>query len=69
MSTPSTLADACPGCFPGDHPAVLPWLVQHTGTGSLRAYYWCPVADCGRRWKCWWDARSAEWPVTREEAA
>lgn len=66
MTTPSTLADACEAHFPGDEPAVLPWLVQHTGTGSIQAFYWC---WCGRKWTCNWDGEAAGWPVSRTEAA
>jgi len=62
------LGTACDAHFPGDYPAVLPWLVQES-RGSLRAFYWCPVFECGRRWICRWDAGAAGWPTTREEAA
>lgn len=66
MSAQSTLADACEAHFPGDYPAVLPWAVNYTGTGSLKAFYRC---ECGREWTCWWDSRSAGWPASRTEAA
>ncbi len=66
MNDRSTLADACEAHFPGDYPAVLPWLVQESGTGSLTAFYWCP---CGRKWTCSWDAQAAGWPASRTEEA
>jgi hypothetical protein len=58
------LADACPFCHPGDHPAVLPFLVIYAGT-SLRALYRHQV--CGTIWPCSWDADATGWP--RAEAA
>ena len=66
MNTPRDLADACEAHFPGDYPAVLPHSVQHDTPTSLVAYYRC---SCGREWKCWWDARSAGWPILRTDAA
>lgn len=66
MITRSPLADCCPDCFPGDHAAVLPFLVIRIGA-SLRAFYRHEV--CGREWPCWWDAEAAGWPVSRTEAA
>jgi len=65
VSTPSTLADACEAHFPGDFPAVYPYAVNYTGSGSLKAFYRCP---CGREWVCWWDASAAGWPVDRRAA-
>jgi len=62
----SPLADACPSCPPGDHPAVLPSAVTTEG-GSLRASY--AHAPCGTRWDCWWDREAAGWPLRREAAA
>jgi hypothetical protein len=64
MTGPSPLADACPFCHPGDHPAVLPFLVIFAGT-SLRALYRHQV--CGTIWPCSWDADATGWP--RAEAA
>ena len=58
---------ACPRCFPGDAPAALPLAVVPEETGSLRASYECTA--CGHAWTCWWDSRSAGWPVTRSEVA
>jgi hypothetical protein len=54
------LADACPSCHPGDHPAVLPEGDPVDDGGSLRATYRCPV--CGMVWVCSWDAASVSWP-------
>jgi hypothetical protein len=62
------LGTACDAHFPGDFPAVFPWLVQET-RGSLRAFYWCPVLGCGRKWKCRWDSSASGWPISREAAA
>ena len=68
VTAPHPLADACPGCFPGDHPASPPLEVtEEPGhPGSLRASYACTQ---GHAWVCWWDARSAEWPIDRSQAA
>lgn len=57
---PAFLADACPGCHPGDYPAVAPSAVA-CGGGSLRASYRHDA--CGRQWCCWWDAEAAGWPA------
>jgi hypothetical protein len=73
MSHPSglDLADACPTCYPGDHPPVLPRTDPVDDGTTLRAEYEHEV--CGRTWALLWDA--AEWPaprfapVTPEEAA
>jgi hypothetical protein len=60
MTIPSTLADACPSCHPGDYPAILPHLpVTPEPNGSLRAEY--RHAECGAEWVTWWDARAAGW--------
>lgn len=64
----STYADACPGCYPGDHPAVFPWLTRHLEGARVITHYWCPVPGCGRKWRCRWDVASAEWPVARRAA-
>jgi hypothetical protein len=66
MSTPSTLADACPECFPGDAPVALPLGDPVEDRGSLRASYGCAV--CGHTWYCWWDAEAAGWPAARSAA-
>lgn len=55
--TASTLADTCPECLPGDHPAILPHAVTDDGQDGLMADYQCQA--CGHRWRCGWDARSA----------
>ena len=67
MSTPSTLADACITCWPGDFPATLPHEVvpQEGHEGSLRASYRC---DLGHEWVTWWDAAAATWPQNRRAA-
>ena len=52
MTIPSPLADCCPQCHPGDHPAVLPLSVTRDGA-SLRAVYRHDA--CGTTWPCWWD--------------
>jgi hypothetical protein len=56
------LADACPTCHPGDHPAVAPTTITDDG-GSLRAAYQHEV--CGTAWECAWDAASV-WPSHNE---
>ena len=66
MTAPSTLADACPQCLPGDHPAVPPASVTQVG-GSLKASYRHDA--CGTSWDCWWDPASVGWPLSRDEAA
>lgn len=60
MTRPSSLADCCPQCFPGDHEAVLPSTVAPDGT-SLLAVYRCP--SCGHFWHCWWDPQASGWPL------
>ena len=67
MNIPSTLADACMTCWPGDYPATLPHEVvpQEGHEGSLRASYRC---DLGHEWVTWWDAQAAGWPILREAA-
>jgi len=67
--TAADLGTACENHFPGDYPAVLPWLVQVAGDGSRTAFYWCPEPGCGNRWSCDWDAGAVGWPVSRSEAA
>jgi len=57
------LADACPECYPGDHPAVTPLLVHRLNTGGLCAHYVCPVDGCGARWQTGWDPRAAGFPT------
>lgn len=52
------LADCCPHCHPGDHPAVLPLAVVDDGV-TLRAAYW---HACGAAWENSWPA--AVWPVS-----
>jgi len=63
--TTADLGTACEAHYPGDCPAVLPWLVEKAAGGSLKAFYWCPEPGCGRRWACWWDAEAAGWPERR----
>lgn len=55
------LRDACPNpaCFPGDHPAVLPYRTVSSGA-TLRADYRCP---CGMQWPRWWSAGDT-WPAS-----
>jgi hypothetical protein len=53
------LADCCPVCHPGDHPAVLPVGEPVDDGGSLRATYEHEV--CGTVWECAWDTASV-WP-------
>jgi hypothetical protein len=67
MSAPSTLADCCPECWPGDNPASLPLVVigEPDHPGSLWASYRCTR---GHEWACWWDAQAAEWPTPRRAA-
>jgi len=64
--TAADLGTACENHFPGDFPAVLPWLVQETGDGGLVAWYWC---WCGEKWIYEWDAGAVGWPASRSEAA
>ena len=68
MSAPSTLADCCPKCDPFDFTASPPLAVigEPDHPGSLCAFYRC---QRGHEWTCWWNAESAEWPVSRSEAA
>lgn len=61
------LDQACPDCFPGDHPAVTPSSVIADPSGSLLASYACPV--CGKTWPCWWDASASGWPASTGRAA
>lgn len=56
------LADACPACFPGDHPAVLPAWTHTVPGGGVCAHYRCPA--CHARWRTGWDPRAAGFPVT-----
>jgi hypothetical protein len=53
------LADCCPSCHPGDHPAVLPMVVVDDGETLLALYH---HAACGAGWECSWPA--AAWPVS-----
>jgi hypothetical protein len=66
METHMELADACPECPPGDHPASLPLSVAPDSGDSLKATYQCTE---GHRWDCWWDRNAAEWPVIGRAAA
>ena len=59
MTIPSPLSDACPQCFPGDFPPVLPLSVTRDGA-SLRAVYRHDA--CGTTWPCWWDPSASGWP-------
>jgi hypothetical protein len=52
------LADCCPSCHPGDHPAVPPILVVDDGVTLMAAYQHA----CGAGWECSWPA--AAWPVS-----
>ena len=65
--TASSLADACDNHFPGDLPAVFPYLVIGTSRGGLKALYECPVGGSG--WVTGWDAGAAGWPAERTERA
>lgn len=64
MTALSPLADACPQCPPGDHPAVPPASVLAEPSGSLRAEYLHRA--CGAQWSCWWDAGAVDWSLSRE---
>ena len=67
MNIPSSLADACPRCFPGDAPAAFPLFTHYVHGGGLCAHYCCTV--CRARWRTGWDAGASGWPLSREEAA
>ena len=55
--------DACPVCFPGDHPACLPLAHLELTDGTIGAY-WCGV--CGTGWATRFDRHG--WPVVRATA-
>lgn len=58
----STLADACPACFPGDAPAALPAGVRAGEGGAITADYQCGL--CGLEWATQWNM-SAAFPESR----
>lgn len=63
--TASRLADCCPFCWPGDHPALLPLTVASDEHDSLRAHYRHDA--CGREWNTWWNREAAGWPALDRE--
>lgn len=59
------LADPCPSCAPGDHPAVIPFLVTVETGDTVRGWY--KHRPCGWLWSTWWPAAGG-WPLRRENA-
>lgn len=64
------LADACPSCFPGDHPAVTPRSVTPDANNSLCAEYTHTPGGVTHSWATWWNADSVDvFPLHRTGTA